>query len=126
MPKTLFGAAGTRVGTDEGYRRLAAAIVKNALEGYWESYCQLQLALEANDKDAEKMARYDLAKVEHFFQSEWYSDVLCGLAPNLTTMRFETFKQPLPKLYKFMRQMGKTAMTTDVIFTKARKEGLIC
>lgn len=34
--------------------------------------------------------------------------------------------RPLPKLYKFMRQLGKKAMTADAVFTKARKEGLIC
>ena len=112
--------------TDRGYRELAAAIVKNAMNEYWEDYCILQVAIEDNNKEAEKLAKYSLEEIEKFFKSDWYTDILCGLAPNLTTMRFETFKQPLPKLYKFMRQLGKKAMTADAVFTKARKEGLIC
>lgn len=108
MSKRDYRVAGApRNTTDRGYRELAAAI-------------------EDNNEEAEKLAKYSLEEIEKFFKSDWYTDILCGLAPNLTTMRFETFKQSLPKLYKFMRQMGKKAMTADAVFMKARKEGLIC
>ncbi len=120
MPKSTFHVKATCVGVDEGYRRLAAAIVHNAYEEYWDNYCIYRIAQEEENKFAQKEAKYQLERVERFFNGEWYQEVLCGLAPNLTTLRFSWFKSKVEEMYMLMRMGKKKSIPVDKIFYIAR------
>lgn len=115
---------------DIGYRRLAAGVVHNALSEYWQNFVVLKVGEEENNKEAIENAQHELDRIEDFFKSELYTDIYCGIAPQLCRLKLSDFKKQLPTMYQLQKQINeetgkKKFFPVDTIFREARKRCVI-
>lgn len=102
--------------SDYGYRALAAAIVRSAYQEYWDHYLVLRRAEERGKKGLVDSSKMELQKIERFFASEWYNEILCGIAPMLCHLKFKEFLQRLPAKYEEFKRKGKKGCSVEQLF----------
>lgn len=102
--------------SNQGFRNLAVAITKNAYSDYWDHYLALRRAEEQGDKDLVGSSERKLQRIERFFASEWYNEILCGIAPMLCRLKFKEFLQRLPAKYEEFKIKGKKGCSVDSLF----------
>jgi len=102
--------------SNQGFRNLAVAITKNAYSEYWDHYLVLRRAEERGKKGLVDSSKMELQKIERFFASEWYNEILCGIAPMLCRLKFKEFLQRLPAKYEEFKRKGKKGCSVEQLF----------
>ena len=110
--------------SDYGYRALAAAIVRNAYQEYWDHYIVYRRSLEINKRGFAVDAQHKMERIEGFFKSEWYTEILCGISPTISRIKFEKdFKDKLSEKYEELKRKGKKGCDVGWLFTEERHAG---